>query len=53
MATVATVVMWLVAFYLGFWIFWRMAASIRFASLADAAATEHQAKEQEATRTTR
>jgi len=35
LATTMTIVMWLVAFYLGFWIFWRQSAQIRFVSHID------------------
>lgn len=48
LATVMTIVMWLVAFYLGFWIFWRQAALIRFVPRIDEASS-HQSTEQETT----
>ena len=44
-ATVATIVMWLVAFYLGFWIFWRTGASIKFEHPVDSTSTENRAKQ--------
>ncbi len=44
-ATVATIAMWLVAFYLGFWIFWRTAAFTRFEQPVDSTSTENRAKQ--------
>ena len=52
-ATVMTIGMWLVAFYLGFWLFWRTAAAIRFVPPIDSTSAERQAKKQEVTQSTR
>ncbi len=53
LATVMTVVMWLVAFYLGFWVFWRTAAHVRYMLPTDAVSARNQTTEQEATQPTR
>ncbi len=34
LAIIMTIVMWLVAFYLGFWVFWRLSGHIKFVSQA-------------------
>ncbi|MBA2682356.1 MAG: hypothetical protein H0U76_28680 [Ktedonobacteraceae bacterium] len=47
-ATVVTIGMWLLAFYLGFWIFWRAAASIEFEPLTHSTSTQRSTKKQEA-----
>jgi uncharacterized membrane protein len=53
LATVMTIVMWLVAFYLGFWLFWRLSAHIKFVPRADDTSTAQPSARQGATQSTK
>ncbi|GAC1377852.1 MAG: hypothetical protein NVSMB44_47250 [Ktedonobacteraceae bacterium] len=52
-ATILTVAMWLVGFYLGFWLFWRMIAGIKYTRYDAGDAAGQRAPEQKTTQPTR